>query len=113
MGLLQPHGGYRRGDGEVDLTPTLADVPKAVREVVTAGEAMGNAIVTIAQWSEMLVVHMRDPLTPVQSAALRARFPKLSYRCHDSTPHHPAHELLYDETRKSAVSFPLNGQFVR
>jgi hypothetical protein len=113
MGLLQPHGRYGRGDGEVDLRPTLADVPQTVRDVATAAEALGNAVVTVAQWTKMLVVHMRDPLTAEQLESLRTKFPALSYARYNGDPHNPAHDTLFDDALRAGVSFPLKGRFVR
>jgi hypothetical protein len=92
---------------------SLADVPQSIREVVEAAEAAGNRVATVAPWTKMPVVHMREPLTGPQRAALKAGFPHLGYARSDPTPHNPAAEHFIDDAARAAVSFPVGHSFVR
>jgi hypothetical protein len=78
----------------------------AIQAVVSAAQAMGHEVETIAEWSEATVAHMRAPLGAEQRRDLQTRFAGLRYFRTAGDPHNPPHEGFMDDVTKTAVSFP-------
>lgn len=90
------------GKGE---PPSLEDVTsEAIRWVVEAAVADGNAIAELADWSKARVVHMTGGLSPELRARIAARYPELQYYEEAGTPHNAPDEGFVDGD--FAVSFP-------
>ena len=105
-GKKRAQKGATRTKTESTHHPTSEQVPQSVQPIVAAAQQLGHQIMTIARWSQALVVHMRDPLTDEHRAALKARFPSLEYFSTEGSPHNPPDEGFIDRDAGAAISFP-------
>jgi hypothetical protein len=105
-------------DGERKVVPSAPDyvrkaaptdlgaAPDAIRDVVAAARQLGYEVVTVAQSSSALAVHMTGPLRPEDRDELIRRFPALERWFYSGSPHDPPDEGFRDAVSGAAISFP-------
>ena len=68
-------------------------------------------MVTVAQWSKALTVHMKYPLNDALKASAEAAYPDLRYFRTTGDPHNAADQGFADG--EFCVSFPIKGVWLR
>lgn len=86
-------------------TPDLSRIGSAAIHWIAARAAEGgNEVVSVAEWTRALVVHMRSGLTPELKAEVAARYPALEYFSEPGSPHNEPDEGYTEDG--FAISFP-------
>ena len=92
---------WRDPEAPVDLSPVGSET---IRRVIEQAIEAGNRVVTIAEWTKALVVHMEQGLSDALKAEIRARYPELEYYEDAGSPHNEPDEGFIEDG--FAVSFP-------
>ena len=94
---------YFGGDHEEPKTFSVA-----ILDVLASALNAGGSVEAVAQWSKVLVVHMKRPLTDAMRISLQEMPADLRFFRHDQDSHYEASEGVMDDRSATAISFPLS-----